>query len=77
MLAAPLGHNTPSFSVDDPIRAMFFFAGMFSFILAASTYIAFDKWVCQRLKLLANESWLQGGQTPEWITEKNEISDLA
>ena len=44
------------------------------FLLVAVAYIAFDKIVCQRLKALNEESWLQQGQQLPWMTGESELA---
>jgi PAS domain S-box-containing protein len=74
LTAAPLAHATTSFSIDDPVRAFFFFAGLLSFWLIGAAFIAFDRLICRRLQMLAEEGWLQSGQAPEWMAGRSELA---
>ena len=77
IVAAPLAHGSSSFSVDDPIRVSFFFAGFLSFVSIGAAFICFDRVVCARLKFLSNEGWLHGGQGLPWMSGDNEFAALA
>jgi PAS domain S-box-containing protein len=77
LAASPLAHAGSNYSMDDPLRAIFFLAGFVSFVLVGLAYAAFDRFVCLRLQMLAQESWLASGQLPSWMNEKSELAALA
>jgi PAS domain S-box-containing protein len=73
LLASPLAHASTSYSMDDPIRLLFFIAGFLTFVLVAAAYIVFDKCVCKRLQILGEENWLHSGQPLGWVNDNSEL----
>lgn len=77
LTASLLAHGSTNYSIDEPVRTLFFFCGLFSFVLVAAAFIVFDRCICARLKVLSEEGWLQGGPPPLWMNGKSELGLLA
>lgn len=77
LTAQVLSKATPSYSIEDPIRVYLFLAEFFIFLAVGLVYLAFDQLICRRLKILADESWLQGTQGMDWLAAKTELAALA
>ncbi len=77
LIALPLSHGSTTYDIDDSIRVLFFFAGFSAFVVVGAAYITFEHFVLRRMKVLADESWLQLGHGMHWMNESNELASIA